>query len=630
MEQSHPPRRVARFGLFVADLLSGELHQDGRRVKLQEQPFQVLATLLEHPGEIVTREELRQRLWPEDTFVDFDHSLRTAILKLREALGDDAEHPHFIETLPRRGYRFVAPAEWVASDGHRPRELWLPLPGIGRVQLHRRWAIGLAAAAVLGTLAVILALNLGGLRDRVLGRTAGHIRSIAVLPFENVSGNPQTAYLSDGLTGTLINQLAQLPGLQVMGRSTVYQYKESRTDPRRAGREMKVGAVVTGRVRQQGDNLIVGVEMIDVAHGTQIWGDQFNRKMADLFNLQQEVARTISERLSLRSKGKGRSAAAHSHSPNTRAYELFLKSRASAWALNLDEVQTSVDYARLAIEADPNFALAYAALAEVYATMGEYDMRPAAEVFPKAREAALKALELDNTLADPHGALALVKLNFDWDWAGAEREIERALELAPNRGDFHGLKAMCLTAIGRPEEAVTEAQRAVELDPYAQRLTLATVYFHARRYDDTIQEMRRVLEYKPDLPPAHIAYSYWLKGMYEEFLAVIEKRPEILNLSAEDVPSARGAFAKGGQQGFMDWLTEHQEEQLKRGQSLDLFSLASANAEANHKDAAFRWLEKAYEQHSFTMLTLQTWPAWDSLRDDPRFQDLLRRMNFPP
>ncbi len=630
MERSRPPRRAVRFGLFVADFLSGELRQNGHRIKIQEQPFQVLAALLERPGEIVTREELRRRLWlEEDTFVDFDHGLRTAILKLREALEDDADHPRFIETVPRHGYRFIAPIQWIDSDGHRPPEISLPVPGIGRVSLTRQWGLALAAGAILGTLAVVLALNLGGARDRVLGRGADHIHSIAVLPFENVGGNPQTAYLSDGLTGTLINQLAQLPGLQVMGRGTVFQYKDSRVDPRQTGRELKVGAVVTGRVRQQDDGLIIAVEMMDVARGTQIWGEQFNRKKADLFATQQEIARTVSEKLSLKLNGNANGALVRSHTPNTQAYELYLKSRASAWALNLDDLPMSVEYARLAIQADPQFALAYAALADAYATMGEFDLQPAAEVFPKAREAAQKALELDSTLPDPHGALALVKLIYDWDWVGTEGEIQRALELAPNRADFHGLKAMYLTAMGRPEEAVTEARRAVELDPYAQRLTLVTVYTHARRYDDVIRETKRVLEYKPDMPPTPLAYCYFLKGMYDEFLALLEKHPEMVNLNPEDVPAAREAFDRGGQQGYLDWVQDLYAKKLRQGQSMDVFTLASMAASANHKDAAFRWLEKAYEQHSYTMLTLQTWPAWDSLRDDPRFQDLLRRMNFP-
>jgi TolB-like protein/DNA-binding winged helix-turn-helix (wHTH) protein len=630
MSTSPQTPRAVRFGPFEADLRSAELHRDGHTIKVQEQPFQVLATLLEHPGEIVTREELRQRLWPAETFVDFDHSLATAILKIRDALEDSAGEPHFVETVPRRGYRFIAPVEAVPPEVEAGVEAAV-LAGEPVRKVSRRWLLVLAGAALASALAILLGLNIAGLRDRLPGPGAAHIDSIAVLPFENVGGNPQTAYLSDGLTGTLINQLAQLPGLQVMGRSTVYQYKQAGIAPRRVGRELNVGAVVTGRVRQQGSNLIVGVEMMDVAHGTQIWGEQFNRKMEDLFSLQQEIARTVAERLSVKLTRQGRQVLARRDSPNTRAYELYLKSRASAWELtNSEELPMAEQYAHLAIQADPNFALGYAALADVYAMAGKFDVRPAAEVFPKARKAALKALELDNTLPDPHGSLAIVKLNYDWDWAGAEREIQRALELAPNRGDFHGLKALHLLVVGRTEDAVAEAQRAVELDPYAQRLVLITVYLNARRYDGVIREVKRVLEYKPDIVPTAMAYAYFLQGKYDEYFAVVEKYPRILGLNAENVPLARKVFERGGPQGFLDWVVGIKEKRFEQGQPSSLFDVAAWSASADHKDEAFHWLERGYQEHSFTMLSLRTFPAWDSLRSDPRFQNLLRRMNYPP
>jgi TolB-like protein/DNA-binding winged helix-turn-helix (wHTH) protein len=287
--------RAVRFGLFEADLRSGELHKNGKRVRIQEQPFKVLAALLDRPGETVTHAELKQRLWPDDTFVDFDHSLATAILKIRSALEDSASRPQYIETVPRHGYRFIAPVELAASDEEPGIS---PLASAARVIVQRHWGALVAAGVFLVVLAAGFALNLGGLRQRLLGEpNAGVLDSVAVLPFRNANGNAEADYLSDGLTAELINQLAQVPGLRVMAYGTVLRYQTSNLSPRQAGLEMKVAAVVTGRVRRDGDRLLVGVELLDVARGTEVWGERFDRKMADSFTLQKEIARRISSRL---------------------------------------------------------------------------------------------------------------------------------------------------------------------------------------------------------------------------------------------------------------------------------------------------------------------------------------------
>lgn len=623
--------RAVRFGIFTADLQARELRKKGQHLKIQEQPYETLEVLLEQPGAVVTHEELRQRLWPEDTFVDFDHSLRTSILKLREILGDSATCPRYIETVPRRGYRFIAPVEFIETDGDRNPEDFPRVAAFVGGEVRRHWKAALAAAALIATLGVVFVQNFGGLRNRVFSHPRFQVHSLAVLPFLNVGpNNPQTKHLSYGLTGSLIDQLAQLPGLQVMGLNTVLRYQGALFDWRQAGRELKVDAVVTGRLRRHGDHLIVAAEMLDVARGALIWGGCVDRKISGPTNTQEEVAAAISQRIGLKLAGQAPGTSVRHYTPKARAYELYLKSRASAWSLNLDELPMGLRYARLAIQEDSHFALAYAALADIYATLGEYDLAPAAEVFPKAREAALQALELDYTLPGPHADLALVQLNFDRDWSGAEREIQRTLVLAPNRGDFHGLQVRFLLAMGRTQAALAEAQQAVKLDPFAQRQVLVMAYVHARRYDDAIREMKQLLKYQPHALPADLAYCYLFKGLYQKLFGVLDKSPRALGLGAEDIPPARRALRQGGKQALMDWLANRLEKKIGQGKCPGVFNLASINAEANHKDAAFYWLEKAYQEHSYTMLTLQTWPAWDALRSDSRFQDLLHRMHFPP
>jgi TolB-like protein/DNA-binding winged helix-turn-helix (wHTH) protein len=293
--------RAVRFGLFEADLRSGELHKNGQTIRIQEQPFRVLAVLLERPGEIVTHEELRQTLWPDETFVDFDHSLATAILKIRSALEDSASHPQYVQTIPRHGYRFIASVEPVASNCKRSPGSSPRVMSAVRTAVDRHRAAAVAAGVFVLVVAAGFALNLGGLRERLLGRLhARSMDSVAVLPFKNVTGDVEASYLSDGLTAEVINQLAQVPGLRVMAYGTVLKYQKRSVNPRQAGLEMKVSAIVIGRVWRHGDRLVVGVELLDVGRGTQIWGEQLSRDMGDSFALEKEIARTVSGELRMR------------------------------------------------------------------------------------------------------------------------------------------------------------------------------------------------------------------------------------------------------------------------------------------------------------------------------------------
>ncbi len=374
MAESSESTRAFRFGAFEADLRAGELRKNGLKVKLQEKPFQVLAALLECPGETVSRGELRAKLWPADTFVDFDHSLNTAVNKLRAALGDSAGRPRFVETLGRRGYRFAAP---VVSMGATSRR----------------------------------------------SQPAAPIESLAVLPFENGSGDPEAEYLSDGITESIINSMSQLPRLQVMARSRVFRYKGRGLDPQAAGRELNVRAVLTGRVVQRGDTLTIRAELMDVAEGWHLWGQQYNRRSADILVLEEEIARKISEKLRLKLTGEQKKQLGRRSTGNPEAYHAYLKGRYYGNQSTAEGLRRSIEYFQKAVESDPDYALAYAGLAECYSVLGVFGLLPPREVIPQVKTAAARALAADDGLAEAHTFLAVAGLFYDWDWTGAGGEI---------------------------------------------------------------------------------------------------------------------------------------------------------------------------------------------------------------
>ena len=634
------PPRLIRFGVFEVDLRSGELLKHGRMIKVHGQPIDVLAMLLERPAEMVTREELQKKLWPQGTFVDFEHGLATAVKKLRQALDDSAENPRFVETLPRRGYRFIYPVN--VGAGLKPAPTVAPVsPPVLWAAMRTsplQWRIAALAVAVLAaTAALVIAFNVAGLRDRVM-RAVGAVRepplqiqSIAVLPLENLSRNPDEDYFADGMTDELITSLGKISALRVISRTSVMQYKGTTKPLPEIARELNVDAVVEGTVQRSGDRVRITANLLHAPTDRHLWAESYERDLRDVLSLQGEVARAIADEVRVKLTPDVQARLARAHPVDPEAYEAYLRGRYFWNKRTEDGYKKAIAYFEQALENDPGYAVAWAGLADCYNLLANYDFLTPKEGFPKAKAAATKALELDETPAEGHASLGYVKDNYEWDWPGAEREIKRAIELAPNRADFHGLHADFLVSMGRLEDAEAAAKRAVELDPFAPREVLLRVYLYARRYDDALREAKRMLEYNPDAGMAQptVSYSYQLKGMYDEHIAIVEKWPHVLGLSAEDMPAGRKVYESRGWQAFKDWHTEQLEKKRRQGQPVQLFVLAMANAEANHKEEALRWLEKAYEQRNWTMLTLQRWPAWDSLRSDPRFQDLVRRMNFP-
>ena len=456
------------------------------------------------------------------------------------------------------------------------------------------------------------------------------IASLAVLPFVNLSGDPEMEYLSDGITDTLINSLSQLRKLRVVPRSLAFRYKGREVEPQRAGSELDARAVLTGRVMQRGDTLLIGTELMDVAKLSQLWGAQYNRKMADIFVLQEEIAREITEQLRLQLTGDERKRLTKRATGNKEAYQLYLKGRYWFGKRTPEGFSKAIEYFQQAIAKDPVYALAYAGLADCYSFLPTFSFVPPKEAYPKAKEAALKALEIDDTLAEAHTSLARVKANHDWDWSGGEREFQRAIALNPDHAMAHMSYGQLLVNTGRFEEGIRESKRALELDPVAlyTNWILGLVYYVARQYDQAIDQCRKTLELDRNFFVAHTSLggAYLQKSMYKEGIAELEKAVAIFpgNISLAFLGYGYAAAGRGLEaQKVLDQLNEISKEKY-----VPAYHRAIIYAGLGEKDKAFEWLEKGYEEHF--IIAIKVDPVWDPLRSDPRFQDLLRRMNLQP
>jgi len=516
----HPKTETAavqRFGVFELDPRSGELRKKGVRIKLQEQPFKVLTVLLQHPGEVVTREELRSGIWPADTFVDFDNSLNTSINKLREALGDSSDSPRFIETLPRRGYRFIAQ---VTTDGEQPTIAAVVPTGWAK-SLQPGWTMlfGVASILIVGMIALGIS-HFANLR--------GRISAVAVMPFANTSGDPNMEYLSDGITEGVIDKLSGLSNLKIISRTSAFRYKKREIEPRRVAQELDVEALVTGTIAQRGDDLWVSAELVDAREDRHLWGEQYRRKLADIPSVPQEIATAVSERLRVRLTSGEKDQLIKVYRTNPEAFELYLKGRYYWSKGTLEGLEKGVEYFKRAIEKDPGNPQAYAGLADCYNDLGGgMSYLPPNENFPKAKAAATKALELDDSLAEAHTALGWVKWGYDWDWSSAEQEFRRAIELNPSSAVAHGRYASYLVTMGRFDEGIAEGRRAQEFDPLSPRVVgfLGYQYIAAGRYDESISQLNKAIELDPSAMWLHaqLAWAYARKGMYAQAIAEHER-----------------------------------------------------------------------------------------------------------
>lgn len=571
MEHSSVLPRLVRFDTSEVDLRSGELCREGLKTRLQEQPLQILMILVEHPGEVVTREMLQKRLWPDGTIVDFEHSINTAVKRLREAIGDDADTPRFIETLPRRGYRFIYPVDVAPS----------------------------------------------------------RIESIAVLPLENLSHDPQQEYFSDGLTDALTTSLGQIGALRVISRTSVMQYKGTKKPMPEIARELKVDTLVEGSVLRVGDRVRITAQLIDGVTDRHLWAQSYERDLGDVLGLQAEVASSIAREVQVKLKPQEATRFAKSRAVNPQAYEAYLRAKHTGDLKLFEE----------AIRLDPQFALPHAGLAGIYQFIwGFMAMRPPHEAYPKAEQAARHALSLDDTLSEAHAVLAMVQLEYNWNFPEAERELRRALELNPNSdyigyGSIRHSYAHYLLHMGRLAESHAESERAVQISPFDMELR-ACVGWHcifAREYDEAERHCREALRKEPNNFRAHmfLGWTYEQKQMFKEAVAEFKAANTAWNEPVLPTASLAHAYAISGRTREARRILTQLTNRSKRGY-VSAYDIAVIYAGLGEPDRAFEWLDKAYSERSGFLIYFRADPRLDPLRSDERFQTLLRRIGLPP
>jgi TolB-like protein/Flp pilus assembly protein TadD len=566
-----------RFGPFELDTRAGHLRRGKAQLHLQPQPFKLLTLLVSRAGQLITRNEIQHELWDQDTFVDFEQGLNVCIRQIRTALSDTASAPRFVETVPRRGYRFIAPAIKLAR----------PHP----------------------------------------------VNSLAVLPFENPGGDADLEYLCQGIAESLINSVSAVQQLKVVPRQTAFRFKGS-THLTDIARELSVRAVVSGRVISLGEDINVQAELVDLETNSQLWGGQYNRKLSNIFELQEEISREICQHLRVQlSRGEVKRLQKR-HTEDAQAYQFYLRGRYCSEKRTLEGIHKAIEYFNQATESDPRYALAYAGLADAYTLLGSgtYGAMPSKNARVSATEMAVKALEMDDALAEAFTSLAFVRFRFDWAWQDAEREFERAIELNPRYVTAHHWYALFLAAMGRSDEAIREIKKARTLDPLA--LTVGTaegrIFHFARQYDRAIEQFRKVLELDLNFIPAHfdLGASYEQKSMFQEALQEFEtcvnlsRGKSIYKAAVAQVYGRLGRRAEALK--ILDDLREASEKQY-----LSPNDRALVYAGLGEWDQAFAWLEQAYEQRDASLVWVKVAPESDALRADRRFADLLRRMNFP-
>jgi TolB-like protein/DNA-binding winged helix-turn-helix (wHTH) protein/Flp pilus assembly protein TadD len=639
MRQTDPPSAGLRFGVFEVDLQTGELTKRGMRLRLQEQPFRLLAILLEKPGELVTREELRARIWPQ-TFVDFDHGLNKAISKIRDALGDSAENPRFVETVAGRGYRFLADVtevhdarpEIAGTDlaVHGEPE---PLPSLELGKLAVRlprahtWRLYGFGLALFLALTIALSWIFGP-----WGRSSRTVRSLAVLPLENISGDASQEYFADGMTDELITDLGKISALRVISRTSTMAYKRTRKPLAEIARELNVEAVVEGSVVRSGDDVRISAQLIEAPADTQLWAESFEGDIRDALALQNSVARTIVGQIRATLVGQEQAALDKSKAVNPEAYEAYLKGRYFWNKRTGDGLRKAIAYFSHAIEADPNYAEAYSGLADAYALSGdwEYGVVSPQQAFAQARAAATKALTLDDSLGEAHTSLAFALDLYGWDWQAAEKEYEQAIKLSPGYSTLHLWYAWHLMVVGRTSDGVLELRKAESLDPLSLIVgaDLADALCIARLYDESVEQSRKTLELDPNFAVGH----------YELGQALVQKQS-----ANEAIVEFQKAIALSGHSGAFDSnlayayaVSGQKDEATKILGELAATSDKNHSADANialiyvgfgDNDQAMIWLEKAYETRFNPSILLR--PAWDPLRSDARFKDLRRRIGLP-
>jgi TolB-like protein/DNA-binding winged helix-turn-helix (wHTH) protein/TolA-binding protein len=630
--------QLLRFGVFELDVRTGELRKSGIRLKLGKQSFEVLHALLERPGELVSREELRSRLWPADTIVDFDLALKKSVNRLRGLIGDSADSPRFIETIPRRGYRFIysittpvsltlvpaPPSETAVPrviEASKSQQPFHAAPDAMRRAVN-------AVLIIVGIATLLFSLNVRNVRGRIFvkSRPAETIRSIAVLPLVNLSSDPEQQYFSDGMTDELITNLAKIRGLRVISHTSVERYKKNTQTLPDVARQLGVDAVVEGTIMHSGNRVRITAQLIDGRLDRHIWAESYERDIQDSLELQAEVAQSIARKVGISLSVDEQAELRSNRTVDSAVQEAYLRGKYYANQLNCTGFKKALDYFQQAAAKDSQFAPAYSGMAESYFTLADWYCWPQENAFANSQAAALKAIELDPTLPSPHASLGELAFYHDWDWAKAGLEYKRAIELGPNHAETHSSYAIYLIAMGRQDEGLREMKIAHELDPVSEFMNMQSTYafYLTHQFDRAIDQGNRTLE----LYPSSTATYYWLgqtyerKGSPEQAASFYLKAPP--GPVTKLVEDNRKAYRQSGLRGF--WLHQLAKERDTSAPRpcAEIFDYAHLG----DKERTLQSLQWGYQHHCDGLQFLKVEPLYDDLRGDSRFEDLIAHLGL--
>jgi TolB-like protein/DNA-binding winged helix-turn-helix (wHTH) protein/Flp pilus assembly protein TadD len=642
MPEKDQLRGPLRFEVFELDLRQGQLRKHGLRVRLQEQPFQVLAMLVERPGEVITREELQKKLWPADTFVDFDHGLNKAINKIRDALSDSAESPRFVETVARRGYRFLAEVKAADAFPVRGPELATQLQPAEAAHDRADTASKLAKPnslrpslawkrSVFVLLVLIASFGTWILHSR--NHPSPVIRSLAVLPLESLSSDASQDYFADGMTDELISDLGQISALRVISRTSVMTYKHMHKPLPQIARELNVDAVVEGTVLRSGDQVRITAQLIEASSDKHLWSQSYEGELRDTLALQNRVAGAIADQIRINVNPQEQAALKSARVVNPEAYVSYLKGRYFWNKRTADGLKAALAYFNQAIDEDPNYAQAYSGLADTYGLLGDwqYAVMPSKEALPKAKAAAVKALELDSSLSEAHSSLGYCLRSFDWDFDSAGKEFQRAIELNPSYATAHHWNAVNLALSGRHKEALAEMRKAENLDPLSLIIDsdLAEFLLLTHSYDESVKQGRKMIEMDPTFAIGHnqLGDAYLLKQMDKEAVAELQKAVQLSGGSPTCLADLARAYVASGKMNEAVKLLSDLEKS-SNASFTDAPQIAMIYVSMGDNAQAMNWLERAYEERFNPSILLRS--GFAPLRSDPHFEDLLRRIGLPP
>lgn len=637
---------AAQFADFELDSGRYELRQGGRVLKLEKIPMDLLTLLVESNGQLVSRDRIIEKIWGKDVFLDTEHGINTAVRKIRQALGDDPEQPRFVQTVTGKGYRFIAPVtligearrngdngqqalanesrpEVIPAGSEVPAPTAVPPPVTNPTLSSKALRIAwLAIAALVLSAAALVGLNVRGWRDRLITRSSSQrIHSLAVLPLENLSGDPTQGYFADGMTDELITSLAKNRNLRVVSRTSAMQYKGVKRPLPDIARELNVDGILEGSIERTPKSVHMTVQLIYVPTDSPVWAESYDRDLSQVYSLPEQLAETIAKEVKVAT-----SPVSAQRYISPEAHDAYLHGRYFWFTFN---VSNTLPYFEKAIQLQPDYAAAWSGLADTYSVDGMMN-RPPSEVSEKAHAAALKALELDPSLAEVHNSLAAWYLFYAWDPSRAEVEARRALEIDPNYAEGHHLLSYVLETQQRYPEAEVEAMRSAAINPFEHPWELGTFYISIHQYDAALKElnMRRVALPNDSAIAMTLSKLYWLKGMYKESQSEYERGFDLQHDSATKAAAHR-AWITGGEPAVERWSVKNIKA-LARKQYFETQSIASTIAFSGDKDETMKYLEASYRMHDPDLIFIQNEPLFDFLHSEPRYRTIVNKMGLPP